>query len=327
VFAVPRAWYARSWTPSLGARTGISYDRAVTTLLHLVGDQIPDDHARQYHSQDYLRDAMTAPGAPALMVDLGCGNGYYAKFARQYQPDIRWVGVDIMDCDVAKRVDGEQVVLYDGVNLPFADDSVPLVYSNQVLEHVRHPEPLLREVQRILQPGGVFIGSTSQLEPYHAGSLWNYTIYGFKVLVQDAGLELEEVRPGIDGISLVQRQWFGRRPEHSSWFARSPLNVQIDQEDKARGRSAKSSNFLKLQYCGHFSFWVRKPGGEPTLVRSNGHAPAEEPAPPRVAPMEPLGAPPAPPAPATTRPRLTVRLRRKAGRVLRRARAALPGTA
>ncbi|HEV8567862.1 MAG TPA: class I SAM-dependent methyltransferase [Actinoplanes sp.] len=310
----------------MSGRGGRSYDFAVDTLWQLVGDQIPDDHARQYHSQDYLREAMTAPDAPTLMVDLGCGDGRSAKFAKQYKPNISWVGVDIMSSTYAKKVANEQVLLYDGVNLPFADDSIPLIYSSQVMEHVRHPEPLLREVRRVLQPGGVFIGSTSQLEPYHAGSLWNYTIYGFKVLVEDAGLALEQVRPGIDGISLVQRQWFGRRPEHGAWFKLSPLNRQIDQEDAARRREAKYTNFRKLQYCGHFSFRARKPGGEPPPpVRSSVGAPAAEPAPPPVAPMQPLGATPPPPPPPPPPLPLRQRLRRKAGRVVRRARRAMPG--
>jgi SAM-dependent methyltransferase len=310
----------------MSGRGGRSYDFAVDTLWQLVGDQIPDDHARQYHSQDYLREAMTAPDAPTLMVDLGCGDGRSAKFAKQYKPNISWVGVDIMSSTYAKKVANEQVLLYDGVNLPFANDSIPLIYSSQVMEHVRHPEPLLREVRRVLQPGGVFIGSTSQLEPYHAGSLWNYTIYGFKVLVEDAGLALEQVRPGIDGISLVQRQWFGRRPEHGAWFKLSPLNRQIDQEDAARRREAKYTNFRKLQYCGHFSFRARKPGGEPPPpVRSSVSAPAAEPAPPPVAPMQPLGATPPPPPPPPPPLPLRQRLRRKAGRVVRRARRAMPG--
>lgn len=298
------------------------------SLAHLVGDHIPDDHARQYRSQDYLRDAMASSDGPPLMVDLGCGKGGSAEFARRHRPDIRWIGVDIMQSDYAKQVVGEQVVLYDGINLPFADDTIPLIYSNQVFEHVRHPEPLLREIRRILQPGGAFIGSTSQLEPYHSRSLWNYTIYGFKVLVEDAGLALEEVRPGIDGISLVQRQWFGRRSEHSAWFALSPLNIQIDQEDKARRRRVKDTNIRKLQYCGQFAFRVRKPGGEPRWTTSGTGipAPAEPDAAP-VVPMKPLGArlpPPPPPLPP-----LRVRLRRKAGRVVRRvgrlARRVLPG--
>ena len=140
----------------------------MASLAQLVGDHIPEDHARQYRSQDYLRDAMISSDGPHLMVDLGCGKGGSAKFARRYRPDVRWIGVDIMQSGYARQVAGEQIVLYDGVHLPFADGTIPLIYSNQVLEHVRHPEPLLREIRRVLQPGGGFIGSTSQLEPYHS---------------------------------------------------------------------------------------------------------------------------------------------------------------
>lgn len=233
----------------------------MASLWQLINEHIPNDHSRQVHSQYYLQEAMSAPDAPRVLVDLGCGDGSSAVFARRFKPDIYWVGVDIFQSELARGVAGEQVLLYDGVHLPFADDSLPLVYSNQVLEHVRHPEPLLREVQRVLRPGGVFIGSTSQLEPYHAFSLWNYTVYGFKVLVDTAGLVLEEVRPGIDGVALVQRQWFGRRPEHSAWFKLSPLNVEIDKWGKKTSRRAALINARKLQFCGQFSFRVRKPAG------------------------------------------------------------------
>ena len=39
---------------------------------------------------------------------------------------------------------------FDGVSMPFDDGSFDLVYCKQVLEHVRHPEPLLAEVRRVL---------------------------------------------------------------------------------------------------------------------------------------------------------------------------------
>jgi len=292
-------------------------DPPVDSLWHLVGEHIPNDHSRQVHSQDYLRETMSAPDAPALMVDLGCGNGSSAAFARKYKNDVRWVGIDILQRDYAKKIANEQVLLYDGVNLPFADGSVPLIYSNQVFEHVRHPEPLLREILRVLQPGGMFIGGTSQLEPYHARSLWNYTVYGFKVLVEDAGLILEEIRPGIDGISLVQRQWFGRRPEHSAWFKISPHNREIDEWGVASRRRPALVNLRKLQFAGHFSFRVRKPGGEhrpPSGAAVNGGADRAA-ASARVAPMEPLGSRPYAPLLAWRQTS-----RRKVGRVVRWAR-------
>jgi SAM-dependent methyltransferase len=284
----------------------------VKTLWQVVGDSIPDDHSRQVHSQYYLEEALTSTDAPDLVVDLGCGDGKSARFARQFQSDVRWVGLDIVESDNARNISDEQVLLYDGVNLPFRDDSVPLIYSNQVLEHVRHPEPLLREVARVLQPGGTFIGSTSQLEPYHASSLWNYTIYGFHVLVEDAGLVFEEVRPGIDGIAMIQRQYFGNRPEDSRWFQLSPLNSEIDAWGAEKSRRAASVNLRKLQFCGQFSFRVRKPyPGEEFPLPWRKDAPAQSPAKPAQSPAKPKAKP---------RPRLWRRVRRRLGRMAGRVR-------
>lgn len=45
--------------------------------------------------------------------------------------------------------------IYDGVNIPLPDGSVDFVYSNAVLEHVRQPEYLLRELARVLRSGGM----------------------------------------------------------------------------------------------------------------------------------------------------------------------------
>ena len=264
----------------------------VGSLSDLVGDKIPNDHARQVHSRYYLREVLTAPDAPDLMVDLGCGDGSSYGVAKGFRPDITWVGVDILQSDPTLQLKDRRVVLYDGVKLPFRDNSVPMIYSNQVFEHVRYPELLLREIKRVLEPGGVFVGSTSQLEPYHAWSLWNYTIYGFRVIVDDAGLVLDEVRPGIDGISLVQRQWFGRKPEFGKWFTVSPLNIEIDQVASARRTKpdARTTNLRKLQFAGHFSFRVRKPGAEPRF-RPAVVAKADYEPPQPIIPMAELGAP------------------------------------
>lgn len=246
------------------------------TLWQLVSAHIPADHSSQVHSRYYIKTVMSRPDAPTLVVDLGCGDGSSAPIFRQHKKDVCWVGVDIAESEKARQLGGENVLFYDGVHLPFPDGALPLIYSNQVFEHVRHPEPLLRDIARVLTPGGLFIGSTSQLEPYHASSLWNYTVYGFKVLVEDAGLRLEEVRPGIDGLALINRQLLGSKPEHGAWFAQSPLNTEIDEWGRDTGRVAKQVNARKLQFCGQFSFQVRKPqravsdGGE----RSTGWSPS-----------------------------------------------------
>jgi SAM-dependent methyltransferase len=292
----------------------------MASLRELVGKRIPDDHCRQVNSYYYLKEALTGPDAPDLVVDLGCGNGASAAFAREVKPDVKWVGVDIMDSTSAKAITDDRVVLYDGVNLPFADGSLPIVFTNQVMEHVRHPEALLRDIKRVLAPGGAFVGSTSQLEPFHAWSLWNFTIYGFQVIVEDAGLVLEEVRPGIDGISLVQRQWFGRREEHRNWFKQSPLNLEIDQWGAATSQSAALVNLKKLQYAGQFSFRVRKPGGRSVPAGATKSAAAKAVAAPAtpVSTMRPLGAPLA--IEPRRRARVALGVRARVGRLVRLAR-------
>jgi SAM-dependent methyltransferase len=232
----------------------------MASLWKLVNDAIPDDHAEQFSAYDLARREMARRDAPGVVLDLGCGDARSATVFREVKPDVRWIGLDVGESELARAVRDEEVVLYDGVHVPLATGSIPLIYSRQVFEHVRYPEQVLAEVARILAPGGTFIGSTSHLEPYHAYSLWNYTPYGFKVLVQAAGLELVELRPGPDGRALVTRTYEGKLPEHSRWFTQpSPLNEEIDEWGRETGRRPALVNSRKLEVCGQFCFVVRKP--------------------------------------------------------------------
>ncbi|HUR75604.1 MAG TPA: methyltransferase domain-containing protein [Sporichthya sp.] len=231
-------------------------------LWQLIRDCIPTDHARQVNSGYYLDQALTGEDPPDVVVDLGCGVGLSADRCRELRPGTRWIGVDIIGSPESKaRVDtGDLVVHYDGVRLPLASGSVSMIHSHQVFEHVRRPIELLIEISRVLTPGGIFSGSTSHLEPYHSLSVWNYTPYGFRLLVEEAGLMLEEVRPGIDGITLIQRTYKGRPPEYSAYFhGESPLNAEIDAWAAEHNKDAAATNLRKLEHCGQFAFRIRKP--------------------------------------------------------------------
>jgi SAM-dependent methyltransferase len=230
------------------------------SLWQLVSSAIPADSSHQTSPFELVQEEMSRPDAPALVLDLGCGDGKSAAVFREAKPDVAWVGLDIAESELARKVRDEAVVLYDGVHMPFASGSVPLIYSQQVFEHVRHPEQVLAEIARVLTPGGLFLGSTSHLEPYHEYSLWNYTPYGFKVLVEAAGLQLRELRPGIDGVALITRTFEGRLPEHGRWWSgESPLNAEIERRAAAEGASHAKVNNRKLGVCGQFCFRVYKP--------------------------------------------------------------------
>jgi SAM-dependent methyltransferase len=196
------------------------------------------------------------------VIDLGCGSGRSVDQFRAVNPSIEWVGLDIQgSAEVRARIRNDaQFFSFNGVNIPFDSDAFDLVYSKQVLEHVRHPQHLLREVRRILRPGGYFVGSTSCLEPYHSRSLWNYTPYGLQCLIQEAGLRLVEVRPGIDGVSLTLRRLLGAPRLFEFWFRHeSPLNTMIGLAGRILGKGHRWTNAAKLIFSGHICFLAVKP--------------------------------------------------------------------
>lgn len=237
-------------------------------LEELLRSAVPSDHARQTLADHYIdRAPGRVEGRPWRVLDLGCGSGSSVDFFRARAPGVHWVGLDVPGSpEAATRTRTDATFeTFDGVSIPFEDSSFDLVYCKQVLEHVRHPAPLLSEVRRVLRVGGFLAGSTSQLEPFHSLSVWNYTPFGLASLIRDAGLELVEVRPGIDALTLIARRLVPRGRPFDRWWAgwwgrQSPLNRVIDGYGRARGLDVRAVNATKLLFCGQFTFLARHIG-------------------------------------------------------------------
>lgn len=93
------------------------------------------------------------------ILDLGCGDGTFAQIAFPTHHG-RIVGIDPLASDV-REAHGRGVygvaLVADGAALPCVDACFPTVVSNCVLEHVEPLDATLREIARVLQPGGRFI--------------------------------------------------------------------------------------------------------------------------------------------------------------------------
>jgi SAM-dependent methyltransferase len=229
---------------------------------------LPSDHSRQVTAEHYARQVLSAgTGATARngstkVLDLGCGAGDSMKFFQEISPAVEWFGVDIQDSQEVRtrtRQDAN-IATYDGVHLPYEEGLFDLVYSCQVLEHVRHPDVLLPDVFRVLKPGGAFVGSVAYLEPYHSYSIFNFTPYGLMSVCRDAGLDMLELRPSIDGLTVVARQMLNKPGFFRIFFRYSPLNVVIGGLGRVLGLNHRHINFLKLQFTGRICFLARKPG-------------------------------------------------------------------
>ena len=223
---------------------------------------MPRDHAHQTLADRYVEREIGRPRrGPWRVLDLGCGAGDSVALFRARDPHVEWVGLDVPGSPEARdrtRRDA-RFETFDGISMPFADGSFELVYCKQVLEHVRHPERLLAEVYRVLVPGGWFAGSTSQLELYHSLSLWNYTPVGFVELIEAVGLRAVELRPGIDGLTMMAwRLAGGHRYFHRWWERESPLNRALNASARTVRADVRTLNATKLLFCGQFAFLARR---------------------------------------------------------------------
>ncbi|MDQ6964881.1 MAG: class I SAM-dependent methyltransferase, partial [Mariprofundales bacterium] len=106
---------------------------------------------------------------PLRVVDLGCGPGsnlfevadQCASFA-----GVSWYGLDLNHEEVAagadrsgwrvreRKVKAVHFLSGDLFHLPFADASVDILLSSEVVEHLPDPLPALQEMERVLKPGG-----------------------------------------------------------------------------------------------------------------------------------------------------------------------------
>ncbi len=92
------------------------------------------------------------------VLDIGCGDGHFASIAYDRLPID--VGVDVMERDLPEAAQRpgiyRKVMFASATTLPFEDASFNTVISNCVLEHIPDNGAVLREIARVLRPGGTF---------------------------------------------------------------------------------------------------------------------------------------------------------------------------
>ncbi len=94
--------------------------------------------------------------APDMTVlDAGCGRANYVLESNSASLR-RVIGVDASKEATEGNTLADPIVVADLEALPFEDGLFDAVTSLWVLEHVRSPERVFREIRRVLKPGGKF---------------------------------------------------------------------------------------------------------------------------------------------------------------------------
>ena len=100
-----------------------------------------------------------------IWLDLGCGHQLLPPWRYDEEKILvkkckTIVGLDYDFHSLTKHRTIENKIRGDISNLPFSDNSFDLITSNMVLEHLNRPEIQLKEIHRILKPGGKLIFHT-----------------------------------------------------------------------------------------------------------------------------------------------------------------------
>lgn len=99
-------------------------------------------------------------GPPGPWVDLGCGIGHFVECCVRYGINCEGLEGDPNAADLAQdRYKGLRIRTFNlQEKLPYNDASIAVAFCNQVLEHVlaENTELFLKEVRRMLMPGGLF---------------------------------------------------------------------------------------------------------------------------------------------------------------------------
>ena len=196
--------FNRGWLTGAGTASHLVY---VDTSGWAWSDDLEELHeesSRDHFIDVLTRDSLiaTLPGDPDAIADLGCSTGYLLEDLRRSRPAAQLVGVDVVAAGLVKAHDNvpeAALLLADVCDLPLPDDSLAAAVSANMLEHVEDDVAALREVHRILRPGGTaafVVPYGRRLHDYYDRFLGHYRRYGRGELsdkAHQAGLEVVKV--------------------------------------------------------------------------------------------------------------------------------------
>ena len=159
-------------------------------------------------------------GSPGRVLDVGCGRGLLLKAFRDNGWDV--LGTEMSETSAAypRDVLNLPVRVGDLAGLKFPDHLFDAVVMWHVLEHVIDPRAMLREVNRVLRPGGVFLVGVPNFGSFEARMceekwfhldvprhLIQYTPESLREALAGAGFTIHETSffaPEYDCFSFVQ---------------------------------------------------------------------------------------------------------------------------
>lgn len=118
------------------------------------------------------------------LLDVGCGHKPYKKYVNTKI----YIGIDLN-----KKVKPDLVASAD--RLPFLNSSFGGIICCEIIEHVKSPEKVLKELNRVLSENGFIYLTVPMTWPLHYEpyDYFRFTKYGIKYLLEKNGFQCEKI--------------------------------------------------------------------------------------------------------------------------------------
>ena len=148
-----------------------------------------------------------------LVLDNGCGVGMYVEHLTPAAERVLGLEFDFERAREARQV-SDQILNAAGEALPFSNDSVDLILSHEVLEHVQDDRQAVEEMVRILRPSGrIVIFAPNRGYPFETHGIYWRGSYHFG---------------NIPLVNYLPRSWRNRLAPHVRVYAPRDLSKLFD---------------------------------------------------------------------------------------------------
>ena len=158
--------------------------------------KLTNNNLDTYHIRTSILKYLTIhlPKFKGDLLDIGCGKMPYKGYVLDNSEVTKYVGLDI-DTAIVYDQKIKPDFLWDGQVMPFNDNSFDCAFGTEVLEHCPNPEVILKEVNRVLKPGGVFFFTVPFLWNLHETphDEYRYTPFALKRHLENSGFSSIEI--------------------------------------------------------------------------------------------------------------------------------------
>lgn len=145
------------------------------------------------------------PYVKGRVLDLGAGTAKYKEILKKNS-------INYIACDTKK--DENIDTICDITNLIFPEESFDTVVSTQVFEHIDNPFSAVREIKKVLKPGGNVIITAPFMVPFHPDPKDNFRFSkeGLEEIFRSSGFEIIDSGT-YGGFFMILSEMI-----HFSWF-------------------------------------------------------------------------------------------------------------